>query len=322
MNVSFARSMCRAGAALFASAVLSSAWAQKEPKPETPQAGSTVLDTGFASKLSEAWVYWPSGAEQAASEVADTDRARQQVCLWIVELLSPKYRPFESTTDMISMHSALDGAIEQTALSTFKSRLTAAVLCGGKDVLCHRWSAGEYLFQLEMTETGGWLCVEPRVAGARGSLGPNEATDRIGRVIRGVLNGGEKSLSMGRLRTNAQPHGFTMTFQPDDEAAWRQAFKGERYEAPLWMKYMQVQTDAYSVALNFATWVFDAVPVRDRGRWFAPPPRTGQPAEIRPTSAPAPDPNEVQAKLKLLKELADQKRRERQAREAEQQAQR
>jgi hypothetical protein len=291
--------------------LLPNARGQNGPEPDRPQPGTTVLDAAFARRLADARVVWPTLAEQAAADGADTNRARMMTCRWVFELLAPQCRPFETPPEMAGLASIMGRPIQEPVLRSFMEQLTPAILANGTEVMCHRWSAGGYNFQLEMTNTGGWLCIASRAP--RAALEDAEAAAaRVDQVLRSVLKGIAPSLDVGRLVSAPQPYGFTMRYRANDDAVWSEAVDAAQHPEATWVMYMRAETDGNSVALSFPAWVYDAVPFRQRPRWFAPLPKTGQPAS-RPAARahPGPTPEEIEAANRQNRELRRGDERER-----------
>ncbi len=299
---------------------------------EVPPPGSTVLAPSFAEKLSLPRIGWPSNTDQEGACGLPTESGRAQAVIWLRKLLAPEYRPFATPP---SLQRGADGKTivpqEQASPNPevrmlegkYRERFTAAISQDGQDLMCARWSTSAYHFQYIAAQELIRLSVEPVQPSSRGPLTAEQAVARVQEFLSRLLNDSARLLNYCILEAESMPYGHRVAVRCADRPAWEAQFGPD--ETPLrheWALYLVVHTDGTSFVLDVEPMRaanvrrFDGRPVQ---RWFTDRPAAANP---RPTTVPAMDPNELQAKLKLLKELADQMRREREAREAEQQAQR
>jgi hypothetical protein len=270
-----------------------------------PAPGSTVLAGSFAEKLSLPRIEWPSTKEQDAVRDTPTEAARVRAMGWLIDLLRPEHRPFPTPA------VRPPGGFQRAEVDYCK-RFTAAISQDGQDLLCARWATSAYHFQFVGALDVMRLSVEPVRPGLRAPLTAKQAAARVRDFLASVLNDSARLLNYCDIEAEATPYGHRASVHCRDYAAWREQFG--RNDTPLyheWALYLVAHTDGTSFVLDIepmrAANVVGA-DGRSPERWFSS--TRGTTYRSSPTTAPAPDAREVEAKLGLLEELARQRREE------------
>jgi hypothetical protein len=298
------------------------ALAQSRPV-DVPVPGSTVLAPAFADKLALSRIGWPSAAEQERARDAYTDRARGDAVRWITNILAPQFRPFpppdQDPPDDVLRRDETGGirrvpAAQDTPDSLrpkareYRSHLTAAIGDDGADLMCARWATAAYHFQFIGAQELIRLSVEPLQPGPRGALSSKEAIARVQAFLDRVINDSARVLKFCTLKAESASYGYCVRVRCDDEQAWNKQFGPDETSLySRWALHLVVHTDGVSFVLDVNP-MWSAIVFKEQleplQRWFSPtPPR----ATLPPAPATAPDSHEVEAKLRLLKNLVDER---------------